>query len=351
MFTPLDVAETSQIGGMVGERGERDMEPGIGSLSAKPLALRRQPAGRPLSMSTELWVAGVGQVIAVDLCLLHPETLLPETASQIRLGLGLALPGALVESPRGVLQRPRPRAMRKASFHGREDGAQPPVRGLEEEGGRDLPLHVGCLGVSHTSYSPNPKQIGFRHRGKPSVWPSPRCLLRKSPINRLHMAMGYGMDYGPCNGNKCSTVRRLGSVSAGVMIWLVGCASQSRYHFSSQHPTALPRQTDGPSCTTNCPLPAQSAKVANNQLIPVINQQQHSANTASMSDKKQTVDLGLLEEDDEFEEFPAEDWTGLEEDEDAHVWEDNWDDDNVEDDFSNQLRAELEKHGYKMETS
>uniref|UniRef100_A0AAQ4PMY3 26S proteasome complex subunit SEM1 n=1 Tax=Gasterosteus aculeatus aculeatus TaxID=481459 RepID=A0AAQ4PMY3_GASAC len=58
-----------------------------------------------------------------------------------------------------------------------------------------------------------------------------------------------------------------------------------------------------------------------------------------MSDKKQTVDLGLLEEDDEFEEFPAEDWTGLDEDEDAHVWEDNWDDDNVEDDFSNQLSS------------
>ncbi|CAK7289555.1 26S proteasome complex subunit SEM1 [Vulpes lagopus] len=54
---------------------------------------------------------------------------------------------------------------------------------------------------------------------------------------------------------------------------------------------------------------------------------------------------------DEFKEFPAEDWAGLDEDEDAHVWEDNWDDDNVEDDFSNQLRAELEKHGYKMETS
>uniref|UniRef100_A0A5F5PRL6 26S proteasome complex subunit SEM1 n=1 Tax=Equus caballus TaxID=9796 RepID=A0A5F5PRL6_HORSE len=48
---------------------------------------------------------------------------------------------------------------------------------------------------------------------------------------------------------------------------------------------------------------------------------------------------------------PALDWAGLDEDEDAHVWEDNWDDDNVEDDFSNQLRAELEKHGYKMETS
>uniref|UniRef100_A0A673HR36 26S proteasome complex subunit SEM1 n=1 Tax=Sinocyclocheilus rhinocerous TaxID=307959 RepID=A0A673HR36_9TELE len=60
-----------------------------------------------------------------------------------------------------------------------------------------------------------------------------------------------------------------------------------------------------------------------------------------MSEKKQTVDLGLLEEDDEFEEFPAEDWTGLDEDEDAHVWEDNWDDDNVEDEFSNQLRLKI----------
>lgn len=76
------------------------------------------------------------------------------------------------------------------------------------------------------------------------------------------------------------------------------------------------------------------------------------------------TDLGLLEEDDEFEEFPVEgpkrsgrrrcsiridflsfsDWTATEEDQgDVHVWEDNWDDDNVEDDFSKQLRAELEK--------
>lgn len=62
-----------------------------------------------------------------------------------------------------------------------------------------LALHVGCLGVSHTSYSPNPKQIGFRHRRKPSVWPSPRRSLRRNPINRQHMAIGYGMDYGPCN--------------------------------------------------------------------------------------------------------------------------------------------------------
>ena len=34
------------------------------------------------------------------------------------------------------------------------------------------------------------------------------------------------------------------------------------------------------------------------------------------------------------------DWTGAEEDPaDQNVWEDNWDDDNKEDDFSQQLRS------------
>merc|ERR1712150_461071 len=61
-------------------------------------------------------------------------------------------------------------------------------------------------------------------------------------------------------------------------------------------------------------------------------------------------DLGLLEEDDEFEEFPAEDWTSRDEDpSDVNVWEDNWDDDNVEDDFSVQLKSELESQGVAME--
>ena len=32
-------------------------------------------------------------------------------------------------------------------------------------------------------------------------------------------------------------------------------------------------------------------------------------------------------------------WTGAEEDQDEnHIWQDDWDDDTVEDDFSNQLR-------------
>ncbi|KAL4228771.1 PHD finger protein 13 [Mactra antiquata] len=65
-----------------------------------------------------------------------------------------------------------------------------------------------------------------------------------------------------------------------------------------------------------------------------------------MTEQKSKPELGLLEEDDEFEEFPAEEWGGDEEDkQDENVWEDNWDDDNIDDDFSLQLRSELEKQG------
>ncbi|CAO3646998.1 unnamed protein product [Cunninghamella blakesleeana] len=60
--------------------------------------------------------------------------------------------------------------------------------------------------------------------------------------------------------------------------------------------------------------------------------------------KKTSTPLGALEEDDEFEEFAAEDWANGDEDkDDTHYWEDNWDDDDIEDDFSQQLKAELEK--------
>ncbi|CAB3236768.1 unnamed protein product [Arctia plantaginis] len=60
---------------------------------------------------------------------------------------------------------------------------------------------------------------------------------------------------------------------------------------------------------------------------------------------KQKVDLGLLEEDDDFEEFPTENW-GPEadaEDEDVSVWEDNWEDDIIQDDFNQQLRQQMDK--------
>ncbi|KAJ2649373.1 hypothetical protein IWW40_003220 [Coemansia sp. RSA 1250] len=51
-----------------------------------------------------------------------------------------------------------------------------------------------------------------------------------------------------------------------------------------------------------------------------------------------------LEEDDEFEEFEKEDWDESEEDkEDLALWDKDWDDDDWEDDFSKQLRVELDK--------
>ncbi|RWS24038.1 26S proteasome complex subunit DSS1-like protein [Leptotrombidium deliense] len=60
-------------------------------------------------------------------------------------------------------------------------------------------------------------------------------------------------------------------------------------------------------------------------------------------DVKEKIDLGLLEEDDEFEEFPVEEWKGKGDDQELSIWEDNWEDDNIEDDFSKQLKSELEK--------
>ena len=51
-----------------------------------------------------------------------------------------------------------------------------------------------------------------------------------------------------------------------------------------------------------------------------------------------------LEEDDEFEEFENDEWDAAEEEKaDIEQWENDWDDDDLTDDFSKQLRAELEK--------
>ncbi|KMP09686.1 26S proteasome complex subunit [Coccidioides posadasii str. Silveira] len=57
-----------------------------------------------------------------------------------------------------------------------------------------------------------------------------------------------------------------------------------------------------------------------------------------------------LEEDDEFEDFPVEDWP--QEDAEAlgpagtnndHLWEESWDDDDSNEEFSRQLKEELKK--------
>lgn len=49
-----------------------------------------------------------------------------------------------------------------------------------------------------------------------------------------------------------------------------------------------------------------------------------------------------LEEDDEFEDFPVEDWAKEEEvgaqGANTHLWEESWDDDDTSDDFSVQLK-------------
>lgn len=52
--------------------------------------------------------------------------------------------------------------------------------------------------------------------------------------------------------------------------------------------------------------------------------------------------IEAIEEDDDFEEFEHDQWGPEDEDkEDAQQWQDNWDDDDIEDDFTKNLRAEL----------
>ncbi|KAJ5562004.1 hypothetical protein N7535_003533 [Penicillium sp. DV-2018c] len=60
----------------------------------------------------------------------------------------------------------------------------------------------------------------------------------------------------------------------------------------------------------------------------------------------------VLEEDDEFEDFPVEDWPQEEAEPNAgsagnggseHLWEESWDDDDAAEDFSKQLQEELKK--------
>ncbi|KAI0833269.1 DSS1/SEM1 family-domain-containing protein [Trametes gibbosa] len=88
----------------------------------------------------------------------------------------------------------------------------------------------------------------------------------------------------------------------------------------------------------------------------------HNQSTSSAAEHTKEDDvphLGVLEEDDEFEEFAVADWDDSQTDL-AHLagtapgaaksggdklWEDNWDDDDIEDDFSVQLRNELAKKG------
>ena len=55
----------------------------------------------------------------------------------------------------------------------------------------------------------------------------------------------------------------------------------------------------------------------------------------------------VTEEDDEFEEFEQPQWNAQAEEKDNHIkqqWQDDWDVDEADDDFCNQLRKELQKN-------
>ncbi|KAJ2746588.1 26S proteasome complex subunit SEM1 [Coemansia sp. BCRC 34301] len=74
------------------------------------------------------------------------------------------------------------------------------------------------------------------------------------------------------------------------------------------------------------------------------NKAEQTISSSDQAAQQKPPTMGALEEDDEFEEFDVEAWDNAEEDtEDITLWDDNWDDDDLEDDFSKQLRVELEK--------
>ncbi|OJJ49673.1 hypothetical protein ASPZODRAFT_12793 [Penicilliopsis zonata CBS 506.65] len=72
-----------------------------------------------------------------------------------------------------------------------------------------------------------------------------------------------------------------------------------------------------------------------------------STNQAEASQQPQQQKPPVLEEDDEFEDFPVEDWPQEEAEQangnNGHLWEESWDDDDAGEDFSKQLKEELKK--------
>ncbi|MCJ1314200.1 hypothetical protein MMC25_007880 [Agyrium rufum] len=78
-------------------------------------------------------------------------------------------------------------------------------------------------------------------------------------------------------------------------------------------------------------------------------QAQQASSTGTTTAQDPTLKMpAALEEDDEFEDFPVEDWpieetAEAQKDANAHLWEESWDDDDTNEDFAKELRAELEK--------
>jgi len=86
------------------------------------------------------------------------------------------------------------------------------------------------------------------------------------------------------------------------------------------------------------------AAAGSNSTAKLQEDKQPSVDPAKTSQQPQQP--GILEEDDEFEDFPVEDWTQEEAEVPAgntHLWEESWDDDDENEDFSKQLKEELKK--------
>ncbi|KAK5055129.1 26S proteasome complex subunit [Exophiala bonariae] len=86
-----------------------------------------------------------------------------------------------------------------------------------------------------------------------------------------------------------------------------------------------------------------SSEAPTSKLQPGQKSEVDAGQTSKTATAQQPV---LLEEDDEFEDFPVEDWS--QEDTEVpggttHLWEESWDDDDENEDFSKQLKEELKK--------
>ncbi|KAL4989708.1 DSS1/SEM1 family-domain-containing protein [Aspergillus falconensis] len=79
------------------------------------------------------------------------------------------------------------------------------------------------------------------------------------------------------------------------------------------------------------------------------NTQSQDTKQQEASQQPQQQKPTVLEEDDEFEDFPVDDWPENETEQatangnNVHLWEESWDDDDAAEDFSKQLREELKK--------
>ncbi|KAG2487054.1 hypothetical protein HYH03_014300 [Edaphochlamys debaryana] len=65
--------------------------------------------------------------------------------------------------------------------------------------------------------------------------------------------------------------------------------------------------------------------------------------TENGAEKVEKKEVDILEADDLFEEFGNEEWHAAKDDESVPLWEADWEDENVADDFTGRLKAEVER--------